>query len=144
METYGGADVYIHVFLISALVGGEWSASRPGRFTTRKKAPGTHCVRGWVGHRIWLDDVEKEKILPPWGLEIRPLGHPARSRSLYQLRNPDFGSLVAVHVFYCLPTWRHVFQTSWNKPLIEEHFWKLVVYRRSHYRIAANDSWTLN
>jgi hypothetical protein len=29
--------VTTHVFLISALVGGEWSASRPGRFT-----PGTH------------------------------------------------------------------------------------------------------
>jgi hypothetical protein len=27
-----GMDVQIHVFLISVLVGGEWSASRPGRF----------------------------------------------------------------------------------------------------------------
>jgi hypothetical protein len=32
MKTYGGMDVWIHVFLISALVGGEWSASRPARF----------------------------------------------------------------------------------------------------------------
>jgi hypothetical protein len=28
MKTYGGVDVQIHVFLTSALVGGEWSASR--------------------------------------------------------------------------------------------------------------------
>jgi hypothetical protein len=32
---YRGVDVlvYIHMFLTSALAGGEWSASRPGRFT---------------------------------------------------------------------------------------------------------------
>jgi hypothetical protein len=27
MKAYGGVDVYTHVFLISALVGGAWSAS---------------------------------------------------------------------------------------------------------------------
>jgi hypothetical protein len=30
MKTYGGVDVQIHIFLTLALVGGEWSASRPG------------------------------------------------------------------------------------------------------------------
>jgi hypothetical protein len=33
MKAYEGVDVQTHIFLISALVGGEWSASRPGRFT---------------------------------------------------------------------------------------------------------------
>jgi hypothetical protein len=33
MQTYGGVEVYTHVF--SALVGGEWSASRTCRFTPR-------------------------------------------------------------------------------------------------------------
>jgi hypothetical protein len=33
MKTYGGVGVYIHIFLTSALAGGEWSASRSGRFT---------------------------------------------------------------------------------------------------------------
>jgi hypothetical protein len=51
MKTYGRVDVYIHVFLTSALVGGEWSASRPGRFT-----PGTHWLGGWMGPRADLDD----------------------------------------------------------------------------------------
>jgi hypothetical protein len=36
MKKYGGVDVQIHVFLTSALVGGEWSDSRPGRFTPGK------------------------------------------------------------------------------------------------------------
>jgi hypothetical protein len=31
-----------HVFLTSALNGSEWSASRPGRFTSRERAPATH------------------------------------------------------------------------------------------------------
>jgi hypothetical protein len=37
MKAYGGVDVYIHIFLTSALVGGEWSTSRPGRFTPGKE-----------------------------------------------------------------------------------------------------------
>jgi hypothetical protein len=35
MKAYGGVDVYIHIFLTSAIAGGEWSASRPCRFTPR-------------------------------------------------------------------------------------------------------------
>jgi len=35
--------------LTSALDGGEWSASRPVRFTPRERAPGTHWIGGWVG-----------------------------------------------------------------------------------------------
>jgi hypothetical protein len=34
MKAYGGVDVYIHVFLASTEVGGEWSASRSCRFTS--------------------------------------------------------------------------------------------------------------
>jgi hypothetical protein len=39
MKAYGGMDVYIHIFLTLALVGGEWSASRPDRFTPRERPP---------------------------------------------------------------------------------------------------------
>jgi hypothetical protein len=45
--------------LTSALDGGEWSASRPGRFTPRERALGTHWIRGWVGPRAVLDAVVK-------------------------------------------------------------------------------------
>jgi hypothetical protein len=46
----------------SVLDGGEWSASRPGRFTPRERAPGTHWIGGWVGPRDILDAVVKRKI----------------------------------------------------------------------------------
>jgi hypothetical protein len=54
MKTYGGVDVYTHVFLTSALVGGEWSASRPGRFTPGERALGIHWIGGWVDNEKML------------------------------------------------------------------------------------------
>jgi hypothetical protein len=48
-----------------ALYGGEWSASRPGRFTPRERAPGTQWIRDWVGPRTVLDAVVKRKIPSP-------------------------------------------------------------------------------
>jgi len=43
------------LFLASALGGGEWSASRPGHFTSRERDPGTHSIGGWVDPRAVLD-----------------------------------------------------------------------------------------
>jgi hypothetical protein len=48
MKAYGGVDVEIHIFLTSVFAGGEWSASRPGRFTPGVRAPGTHWIGGCV------------------------------------------------------------------------------------------------
>jgi hypothetical protein len=92
MKTYEGLDVYIHTFYTPTLVGGERSTSRPGRFTSVEKAPGTHWIGGWVGPRAGLDDIKKRKLLPLPGLELRSLRRPARNQSLYRLRYP--GSLV--------------------------------------------------
>jgi hypothetical protein len=75
----------IHIFLTSSLAGGEWSASRPGRFIPGDRAPSTHWVGGWVDHIAGLDDVEKRKFLTIPGLELRPLGRQARSQLLYRL-----------------------------------------------------------
>jgi hypothetical protein len=47
--------VEIHVFLTSALVGGEWSASRSGSFTTGEGTSGPHWIGGWVSPRAGLD-----------------------------------------------------------------------------------------
>jgi hypothetical protein len=73
-------------FLTSALVGGEWSASRLTRF-----APCTHWIGDWVSPRDGLDDVEKRKFLTLPGFELQTLRCPGRSQSLYRLRYP--GSL---------------------------------------------------
>jgi hypothetical protein len=61
--------------LTSALVGGEWSASRPSRFTLGKRALGTHRIGGWVDPGVGMNAVEKRKILHC--RESNP-GHPAR------------------------------------------------------------------
>jgi hypothetical protein len=53
----------------------------PGRFTPGERAPGTHCVGGWVDTRAGLDDVEQRKFLTLPGLELRPLVCPASSQS---------------------------------------------------------------
>jgi hypothetical protein len=68
--------------LFKGLDGGEWSASRPGRFT-----PGTQWIGGWVGPRTGLDDAEKRKFLTLPGLE---LCRPVRNQSLYRLSYPGF------------------------------------------------------
>jgi hypothetical protein len=88
MKAYGEVDVWIDVFLTSALVGGEWTASRPGRFTPGERAPGTHFIGDWVGPRTSLDTVEKRKFLTLSGLELRPLHRPACSQLLYRLCYP--------------------------------------------------------
>jgi hypothetical protein len=51
--------------LTSAPDGSEWSASRPGRFTPRERAPGTHCIGRRLGPRAVLDAMVKRKIPSP-------------------------------------------------------------------------------
>jgi hypothetical protein len=70
MKTYERVDVYVHIFLTSALAGGEWSASRLGRVTPGKRAPGTHWIGGWVDPRAGPDDVKK--ILDHTGIDSDP------------------------------------------------------------------------
>jgi hypothetical protein len=77
MKTYGGLDVEMHVYLISALAGDKWSASRPGLFT-----PDTHSIGCWVDPTDSLEDVEKRKFVTLLSLELRPLGRPACRQSL--------------------------------------------------------------
>jgi hypothetical protein len=48
--------------------------------------PGTDWIGGWVDPTGSLDDAEKRKFLILPGLELLPLGRPARSQSLYRLR----------------------------------------------------------
>jgi hypothetical protein len=98
MKAYWGLDMQIHIFLTSASVGDEWSASRPGRFIRGERAAGTHWIGGWVGPSVGLDDLEKRQFLTLPGLELRPLGHLARRQSLCRLRYP--GSFPEDSIFH--------------------------------------------
>jgi hypothetical protein len=101
----------IHVFLTSALVGDEWSASRPGRFYTRRKIPRYPLYRR-LGEPQSLSAQRGKKILHLPGRKLRHLGHPARSQSLYQLRyraSPLFGicmisTRVGMRILFCYLT----------------------------------------
>jgi hypothetical protein len=44
MKAYWGMDVEIHIFLTSALVGGEWLALRPGRFNPQDRRLGVSQI----------------------------------------------------------------------------------------------------
>jgi hypothetical protein len=71
----------------SALDGGEWSASRPGRaLSPGKRTPGTHCTGGWVGPRAGLDtEVRGKKLYLCRGSNP---GRPASSQTLHWLSYP--------------------------------------------------------
>jgi hypothetical protein len=88
MKAYGGMDVEIHIFLSTALVVGERSASNPCRFIPGERDPGFIWIGGLVDHRAGLDDVKNREFLILPGLELRPLGLPARTQSLYRLSYP--------------------------------------------------------
>jgi hypothetical protein len=47
MQVYWGSGGIAPRILTSELDGCEESASRPGRFTSREGAPGTHLIAGW-------------------------------------------------------------------------------------------------
>jgi hypothetical protein len=85
MKAYGAVDVEIHT---SALVGVQWSASSLGRFSPAERAPGTHWIGSFVDPRAGVDDMEECKFLTLPGLELRLLGRPVNSQSLYRLRYP--------------------------------------------------------
>jgi FtsP/CotA-like multicopper oxidase with cupredoxin domain len=81
MKAYWGVEVYFYAFLNSALDGGEWSASHPGRSTPKERAPGIHWIGGWMEPKAGLDTVVKKKFPGPAG--TRTPDYRARSPALY-------------------------------------------------------------
>ena len=64
--------------LTSALDGSGWLVLCPGCFTTPppRKRPGTHCVVGWVGPSISLDDCGKSRPTAGFNPQtIQPVEH---------------------------------------------------------------------
>jgi hypothetical protein len=73
--------------LTSAVEGGEWSASRPGRaLPPGETAPGTPWTGGWVGPRASLDAEVRGKILCL--CRGSNPGRPVRSQTLHWLSYP--------------------------------------------------------
>jgi hypothetical protein len=64
MKTYGGVDIKTQAFLTSAVVGSEWSASRPDCFTPEEGTPCAHLIGGWVGPRSCSMTRRSEHFLP--------------------------------------------------------------------------------
>jgi hypothetical protein len=95
-KTYGVVEVETHVFLNSALVGGNLEALAflpPG-----KESPGTHLIRGRVGRRTGLDAAEKRKFSNLLGLELRPVGRPTRTQSTYRLHYSGCSKIIYIYM----------------------------------------------
>jgi hypothetical protein len=104
----------MHVFLTSALVGGECS-SRLGRFTPGERALGTHWIGDWMGPKAGLDDVEERKFLSLTRLELR-LSIVAIPAALSRLPFPS--PLISIYI-----------SVSW---LLLEFIFRLSIKKRSN------------
>jgi hypothetical protein len=73
-----------YTFLTSALYGGEWSASRPGRALHRGMDPPVPIVQegGWASEPVWTQRLE-EKSFSPAAIEPPSPRRPVRSQTLY-------------------------------------------------------------
>jgi hypothetical protein len=64
MEAHGGGDrrYSSYLFLTSALDGGEWLASRPGRALPPGKGPPVPIVQeaGWAPEPVWTQRLEEK------------------------------------------------------------------------------------
>jgi hypothetical protein len=77
--------IYIYIYCVCVCIGilgrGEWSSTRPCRFTPGESTQGTHWIVGWVGSRVGLDAMEKRKSCTA-GIEPGPSN---RLRSLERI-----------------------------------------------------------
>jgi hypothetical protein len=67
MEAIGGERRYSsYSFTTSALDGGEWSASRPGRALSPEKGPPVPIVQeaGWAPEPVWTQRIEEKSFAP--------------------------------------------------------------------------------
>jgi hypothetical protein len=85
--------------LTSALDGGEWSVSRPGRFTPAERASGTHWIGGWVGPRAVLDAVVKRN--PVYEMKCLSVNRCLSSLKLFKEFYMRFSTLSDFHTKIC-------------------------------------------
>jgi hypothetical protein len=78
----------VPLLLTSALDGGEWSASRPGRYTPEESALDDHCTVSCVGSTAGLN-AEKKRI--SWPCRELNSGRPSRSYTNRGIPFPHYG-----------------------------------------------------
>jgi hypothetical protein len=100
--------------MISALVGGEWSASRPRRFIPRERTPDTHWIGGWVDPKAGLDIVEKRKFLTLPKIELRILCRPARIECMRVRSQKRYTSWIARRINITFYAYK-IFQVPLNR-----------------------------
>jgi hypothetical protein len=78
MVALGGEEYSFYSFLTSALDGGEWSTSRPGRALPRGKDPPVPIAQeaGWATEPVWTQRLE-EKSFAPAG-DLTPIDRSSR------------------------------------------------------------------
>jgi hypothetical protein len=71
MEVQGERRLNSYSFATSALDGGEWSASRPGRALLPRKGPPARIGQdaGWTPKPVWIQKLEERTTFPPLGFE---------------------------------------------------------------------------
>jgi hypothetical protein len=76
-----------HSFSTSALDGGEWSASRPGRALVPEKGPPVPIVQEaeWAPESVWTQGLQEKILSPLPEIEPRSPGRPGSSQTLYWL-----------------------------------------------------------
>ena len=83
MKAYDGVKLQLQsLILTSAVDGGEWSVSRPQRFTFRERATRTYWKGGWVSCSDGLVSLKETEISCP-RLEsnhIKPMARPQQSQ----------------------------------------------------------------
>jgi hypothetical protein len=80
----------MQVFLTSALVGGEWSASRPGRFTQLDRSLcGPQSRSGQRGEERILDSNSDPSVVQSIASRYTDYAIPAVQNSLYPDRNSN-------------------------------------------------------
>jgi hypothetical protein len=118
MKAFWGSGGLAPRNLTSVLHGGEWSASRPGHFSPRVRAPGTHCIGGWVDPEPVSTRWWEEKFLAPTGTRIPD--HPSRSPALYHWAIPaPIGrntNSSQIFIYFLPPSHPTFFVTSLSHP----------------------------
>jgi hypothetical protein len=71
-KVYGGVEVWLYAFLISALIAHDCSASRSGRFIPRERALGAQKIGVWMCSRAVVVTVQKANSLPRQILNTDP------------------------------------------------------------------------